>query len=59
MTDCVSIDYLGEGIQEYNWSFKMIHGEFLVVQWLRLLPMQGAWVPFLVRKPDPVCRKFA
>ena len=32
MADCVSIDYLGEGIKEYNWSFKMIHGDFLVVQ---------------------------
>ena len=38
--------------------FKDLLGPRLMVQWLRLCaPMQGAWLPSLVRELDPACRK--
>ena len=41
--------------EQYGGSLKKLKiGTSLVVQWLRIrLPMQGPWVPSLVRELDP------
>ena len=50
--------YLTSFQLEYYLLKTLQWGTSLVVQWLKLLfPMQGAWVPSLVRELDPMCWK--